>query len=205
MSHIDIVFTAPPGPGNECVFVEAEDAAGKSIRIGEWVTRQDGSTALRIPDLRAELAAEKAKSAAAEEMTSQYREMRWFPLQTEHQRRDEPPLKPQRTRIPWDIAEKAYGTYSARLGKQQSLERLAERGGFSNGEMDMFHPTWRKEADETEAAGMVCSTCSDTHTMPATGFMCTHCPLPCMQCRCQVCNAYCASTPCTCACHLGTR
>ena len=64
MSHIDIVFTAPPGPGNECVFVEAEDAAGKSIRIGEWVTRQDGSTALRIPDLRAELAAEKAKSAA---------------------------------------------------------------------------------------------------------------------------------------------
>jgi hypothetical protein len=32
--------------------------------------------------------------------------------------------------IPWAWAEKAYVTYARLFGKQQSLERLAERGGF---------------------------------------------------------------------------
>ena len=32
--------------------------------------------------------------------------------------------------VPWSYAERAYRTYSARFGIQQSLERLAERGGF---------------------------------------------------------------------------
>ncbi len=32
--------------------------------------------------------------------------------------------------VPWDAAEQAYTTYSERYGKEQSLERLAERGGF---------------------------------------------------------------------------
>lgn len=32
--------------------------------------------------------------------------------------------------VPWGYAERAYRTYSARFGTQQSLERLAERGGF---------------------------------------------------------------------------
>jgi hypothetical protein len=45
---LDIVFTAPPGPGNECVFVECE-RDGRSITIGEWITRDDGLVALRIP------------------------------------------------------------------------------------------------------------------------------------------------------------
>lgn len=46
--HLDIVFTAPPGPGRECVFVECE-CDGRSVTVGEWITRDDGLVALRIP------------------------------------------------------------------------------------------------------------------------------------------------------------
>lgn len=34
------------------------------------------------------------------------------------------------TPIPWSLAERAYRTYAEHYGRQQSLERLAERGGF---------------------------------------------------------------------------
>jgi len=37
--------------------------------------------------------------------------------------------------IPWWIAEEAYKTYSHRNGTGQSLERLAERGGFGREEL----------------------------------------------------------------------
>lgn len=50
-------------------------------------------------------------------------------------------------RIPWWLAEEAYAVYSGRYGTSQSLERLAERGGFSAGEMDMFAPGWREKLD----------------------------------------------------------
>jgi hypothetical protein len=33
-------------------------------------------------------------------------------------------------KIPWELAEEAYEEYSKRYGTSQSLERLAERGGF---------------------------------------------------------------------------
>lgn len=56
MTHIDIVFTGPPGPTG-CEFVEVEDHTGRSIRFGEWVTREDGYTVLRFTDSRAELLA----------------------------------------------------------------------------------------------------------------------------------------------------
>ena len=50
--HIDIVFDGPPGP-EAGRFVEVEDAAGKSIRIGEWIEQPDTKTwVLRIPDPR---------------------------------------------------------------------------------------------------------------------------------------------------------
>lgn len=47
---IDIVFTGPPGPGNECVFVEVEQG-GRSINTKKmcWVDRLDGTVALRLP------------------------------------------------------------------------------------------------------------------------------------------------------------
>lgn len=42
--------------------------------------------------------------------------------------------------VPWSIAEQAYSVYSSKYGRGQSLERLAERGGFGHGEMDMWAP-----------------------------------------------------------------
>lgn len=67
-----------------------------------------------------------------------------FPLQTS---RGED-VKPGPIQIPWSIAEKAYGAYARAYGRGQSLERLAERGGFEWYEMDMLYPQWREECDE---------------------------------------------------------
>jgi hypothetical protein len=47
--------------------------------------------------------------------------------------------------IPWWIAEQAYIGYASKYGDQQSLERLAERGGFGIEEMDEYYPKWREE------------------------------------------------------------
>lgn len=44
---LDIVFTAPPGPGNECVLVDVEHA-GVSVNVGYWYDR-GGLGILRIP------------------------------------------------------------------------------------------------------------------------------------------------------------
>lgn len=43
--------------------------------------------------------------------------------------------KASRCTIPWWLAEIAYEYYSERFGKDQSLERLAERGGFGREEL----------------------------------------------------------------------
>lgn len=56
--------------------------------------------------------------------------------------------KPGPLSIPWAVAEKAYGVYALKYGKVQSLERLAERGGFGWNEMDEYYPAWREEVDE---------------------------------------------------------
>ena len=52
---IDIVFDGPPSHESGR-FVEVEDDSGKSIGVGEWVERDDGLWALRLPDHRALLA-----------------------------------------------------------------------------------------------------------------------------------------------------
>lgn len=44
---VDIVFDGPPGP-EAGHFVEAESPPGRSIRLGEWVKRDDGYWALRF-------------------------------------------------------------------------------------------------------------------------------------------------------------
>jgi hypothetical protein len=67
---------------------------------------------------------------------------REFPIQTERGAAPHPLL------IPWSVAEKAYSVYAARYGRSQSLERLAERGGFGPSEMDEFLPGWRDEVSE---------------------------------------------------------
>ncbi|MBZ4373250.1 hypothetical protein [Corallococcus sp. AS-1-6] len=48
---------------------------------------------------------------------------------------------------PWSLAERAYADYSRRYGTDQSLERIAQRGGFESTELDMFVPGWRAELE----------------------------------------------------------
>lgn len=45
--YIDVVFDGPPGHESGR-FVEVEDSAGRSIRVGEWVERPDGYWAFRL-------------------------------------------------------------------------------------------------------------------------------------------------------------
>lgn len=46
---LNFVCTNFPGPGNECVFVELENAEGEGISLGKWEKREDGLVALVIP------------------------------------------------------------------------------------------------------------------------------------------------------------
>lgn len=70
--------------------------------------------------------------------------MKQFPLQTQRE------VEPGPREIPWSVAEIAYGEYSRQYGNSQTLERLAERGGFGWGEMDKLYPDWRKAVSEIE-------------------------------------------------------
>jgi len=42
----------------------------------------------------------------------------------------------------WEDAERAYENYSKLYGEQESLEQIAQRGGFSRVEMDFYAPGW---------------------------------------------------------------
>lgn len=44
--------------------------------------------------------------------------------------------------LPWLVAELAYEAYAKKYGKSQSLERIAERGGFGEYELDELYPEW---------------------------------------------------------------
>ena len=63
-----------------------------------------------------------------------------FPIQAEPSYRNSEGrlVYPQESKIPWWLAEEAYKYYSATYGKEQSLERLAERGGFGRTELLWF-------------------------------------------------------------------
>lgn len=50
--------------------------------------------------------------------------------------------------IPWSLHLRAWDGYSAKWGRGQTAERLAERGGFHTGELDEFVPGWRQEVSE---------------------------------------------------------
>ena len=50
--------------------------------------------------------------------------------------------------VPWSVAERIYEAYAKKYGTSQSLERLAERGGFYPEEADALYPQWREEAEE---------------------------------------------------------
>lgn len=47
-NYIDFVCDGLPGPDGPR-FVELEDKSGRSIALGEWVSRSDGLFALRVP------------------------------------------------------------------------------------------------------------------------------------------------------------
>lgn len=49
--YLDIVFDGPPGP-QAGRFVEVENRSKESVAIGYWMEREDGYSALRIPDYR---------------------------------------------------------------------------------------------------------------------------------------------------------
>ena len=73
------------------------------------------------------------------------KEPKWFPIQNSgFAARDS---RPGPARVPWAVGEKAYDAYARIYGKSQSMERMAERGGFSLGEMDEFYPAWREAVD----------------------------------------------------------
>lgn len=60
-----------------------------------------------------------------------------FPLQGEHT------FSLGKKKVPassttWELAELAYSVYSAKYGKQQTLERIAERSGFSIAEFALL-------------------------------------------------------------------
>jgi len=64
-----------------------------------------------------------------------------FPIQAEfnrHRDSERRLIRYCKSYIPWWLAEEAYAYYSARYGTQQSLERLAERGGFGREELLRF-------------------------------------------------------------------
>ena len=63
-----------------------------------------------------------------------------FPIQGGDSYRDSEGrlLHTQKSTIPWWLAEIAYKYYSEIYGNQQTLERLAERGGFGRIELIRF-------------------------------------------------------------------
>lgn len=63
-----------------------------------------------------------------------------FPIQSDRNR-------PAPNSCPWHIAERAYSVYAAANGTSQSIERIAQRGGFSALEMDFLCPGWVSERE----------------------------------------------------------
>lgn len=81
--------------------------------------------------------AERAEAALAlERQRREAAERLWMPVQTKGG---------GTMRVPRDIIERAYGVYSSRYGRTQTLDRLCERGGFHEEVLDEFVPGWRDE------------------------------------------------------------
>jgi hypothetical protein len=130
-------------------FADHEVTEGDTVwecpSCGEWTGRESDE---EIPDdllclsctVKRYETVRTALPEALDEIERLRAASRRFPLQVD--RRD-PPGTPDS--IPWAVAELAYAGYAARFGRSQSLERLAERGGFGVGEMDALLPDWRDQ------------------------------------------------------------
>lgn len=53
--------------------------------------------------------------------------------------------------IPWSLHREAWDAYAKKYGKNQTAERLADRGGFGTEELDDFIPGWRDRVSEITA------------------------------------------------------
>jgi len=58
--------------------------------------------------------------------------------------------------IPWSLAERAYDVYSAKYGTTQSLQRLAERGGFGLAELGCLLSAPRGRLDSQQELNLCC-------------------------------------------------
>lgn len=72
--------------------------------------------------------------------------------------------------IPWSIAEKACGAYAVQYGRRQSLERVAERGGFYWGELDDLYPQWRDETSEIVALRKALAQAQRQHSLDVVAY-----------------------------------
>lgn len=70
-TYIDIVFDGPPAHESGH-FIEVENPEGASIRVGEWVEREDGYWVLRIPSRAAILEEAAATIPASEKPENPY-------------------------------------------------------------------------------------------------------------------------------------
>lgn len=73
-------------------------------------------------------------------------DVRWFPVITDRTAR------PRNNKVPWKLAEIAYVEYARRYGTDQSLERIAERGGFGLLEIADYLLAQLKDREEKLAA-----------------------------------------------------
>lgn len=55
------------------------------------------------------------------------------------------PVNGTNLQIPWNVHLAAWHRHRILHGPQQSAERIAERGGFGEGELDLYVPGWRSE------------------------------------------------------------
>lgn len=46
--------------------------------------------------------------------------------------------------VPWGVGVEAWTAYAKKYNDDQSAERIAERGGFGEAEVDEFRPGWRE-------------------------------------------------------------
>lgn len=92
------------------------------------------------------------------------------------------------------------------------IASLREENAAFQQEAERLRAELAKTEQEGEKAPMrvpaVCETCNDTHRMHTEergDVPCTRCPVPCRACQGAGQSAYCATTPCACACHERTK
>lgn len=93
---------------------------------------------------------------------------------------------------------------TASLRRVEVTERSAAGGFFGGPAMVVAEIEWREAFDSpAPRPARTCTTCNDTHRMNLGERVvsCTHCPVPCEQCRSGGLGAYCEVTPCACPCH----